>query len=77
MYELLFIMIIPVAQTVWIRMFRLSVNEESEMMWKEMDVGSFKVLPQHLSGGTERNHEKPQSKYPTVRTRFKAKPFRI
>jgi hypothetical protein len=42
-----------------------------------VDVGSFKALSQHLPGGTERNHEKPQSEYPTVWTRSKPKTFRI
>jgi hypothetical protein len=37
------------------------VNDELERMWKEAVVALFKVLSRHLPGGSEENHEKPQS----------------
>jgi hypothetical protein len=33
------------------------MNSELERMWKEAAVALFKVLSQHLLGGTEENHE--------------------
>jgi hypothetical protein len=33
------------------------VNDELERMWKEAPVAKFKMLSQHLLGGTEENHE--------------------
>jgi hypothetical protein len=37
------------------------INEEE---WKESVVAWFKVLSQHLPGGSDANHEKPQSEWP-------------
>jgi hypothetical protein len=37
------------------------VNNELERMWKEGDVVYFEILYKHLSGGSEENHEQPQS----------------
>jgi hypothetical protein len=37
------------------------MNMNLERTWKEVDMAYFTVLSQHLPGGTEENHEKPQS----------------
>jgi hypothetical protein len=37
------------------------VNNELERMWKEVVMSLFEVLYRYLLGGTEENHEKPQS----------------
>jgi hypothetical protein len=37
------------------------MNNELERVWKEAIVTYFKILPRHLTGGTEENHGKPQS----------------
>jgi hypothetical protein len=34
------------------------VNDELKRMRKEAVAACFKVLPRHVSGGTEENHEK-------------------
>jgi hypothetical protein len=34
------------------------MNNELERVWKEVVVAKFKILFQHLPGGTEENHEK-------------------
>jgi hypothetical protein len=38
-----------------------NLNDELERMWKKPVVALLKVLFQYLPGGTEGNHEKPQS----------------
>jgi hypothetical protein len=35
------------------------MNNELERIWKEATVAYFEVLPQHLPGGIEENHEQP------------------
>jgi hypothetical protein len=40
---------------------RMIVNDEMEMICKEMSVTYFKVLSQPLAGGTEESHDKPQA----------------
>jgi hypothetical protein len=35
------------------------MNNELERIWKEAVVASYKVLSQHLPGGTEKIHETP------------------
>jgi hypothetical protein len=37
------------------------MNDDLGTVWKGMVVASIKILYWHLSGGTEENHEKPQS----------------
>jgi hypothetical protein len=37
------------------------VNNKLQRMWKEAGVVYFKELSRNLPGGTEENHEKPQS----------------
>jgi hypothetical protein len=37
------------------------MNDELERMCKEAVVAQFKVLPRHLPGENEENHETPQS----------------
>jgi hypothetical protein len=41
-------------------MINKMINSEFERTWKEDVIAQFKVLYQHLAGGTEDNHEKPQ-----------------
>jgi len=36
------------------RMISMIVNDELEMMWKEVTMAYYKVLSQHLRGGTEK-----------------------
>jgi hypothetical protein len=36
------------------------MNDELGRIWKEVIMAKVKVLSQHLHGGTEENHEKPQ-----------------
>jgi hypothetical protein len=38
------------------------VKDKLENSWKEVVVAQYKALSQHLSGGTEENHEQPQSR---------------
>jgi hypothetical protein len=39
-------------------------------MWKEAGMVQFKVLSRHMSGGTEENHENPQSEQQVSGPRF-------
>jgi hypothetical protein len=36
---------------------RMIVNYELERMWKEAVMACFKVLSQHMAGGTKKQHE--------------------
>jgi hypothetical protein len=45
--------------------------------WKEAFVTHVKILSQHLSGGTEDYHEKPQFKCPYSTSRIEPGTFRI
>jgi hypothetical protein len=53
----------------------MTVSNELERMWKEAVV--VKVLSQHLPGGTEENHEKPQYEELVSRPRFEHGTSRI
>jgi hypothetical protein len=53
----------------------MAVNE-LERMWKEAVMVKFKVLYQHLPGGTEENQE-PQSAQPVSGPRFEPGTSRI
>jgi hypothetical protein len=46
------------------------VNDELEKIWKEAVMAYFKVLSWHSPGGTEENHDKPQSEQPDSGPRF-------
>jgi hypothetical protein len=46
------------------------VNDEMERIRKEAVMAQFKALSQHLLGGNEEEHKKPQSEYPVFRLRF-------
>jgi hypothetical protein len=39
----------------------MTVSNELERMWKEAVLAEFKAIFRYLPGGTEENHEKPQS----------------
>lgn len=39
----------------------ITVNNEFDWTWKKMAVAQFGVLPLHLSGRTEENHNKNKS----------------
>jgi hypothetical protein len=39
------------------------MNNELERIWKEVVMVEFKVLSQHVPGGTEEDHEKPQDSW--------------
>jgi len=38
-------------------MIKQYINNKLKYMWKETVMAYFKVLSQHLNGGTEENHE--------------------
>jgi hypothetical protein len=40
------------------------VNNMLEIIWKKEVMFYFKIPTQHLSGGTEKNHDKPNSPEP-------------
>jgi hypothetical protein len=42
-------------------MVQWSISDELERMWKEDGIASFEILSWHLSGGTEKNHTRPES----------------
>jgi hypothetical protein len=42
-------------------MIGCSINNGLESIWKEVAVARFKVISQHLPGGTNEKNEKPQS----------------
>jgi hypothetical protein len=46
------------------------VNDELERIYKKAFVAYFRILSQHLSGGTEDNHKQPQSGHTVSRPRF-------